>query len=579
MTWLDRLKKIWASITHTHEHVDRFEQACSAGSPALAFMKLAVQQAEAGDLDVALQNFQQAIVIEPERADIYANLGIVLAKAGRLDEAEDRFAFATELEPERAIYYVLWGACLVDLGELEKARVQYETAIALKPRHIEPWMNWALSLSRAGHTPEALEKLKRVLQLNPTSPQAFYLWGAILAEEKQYEDALNKLSTCLKYEAHHPDALFLSGVLQQKLGHPAKAIALLETLQTLIPDKPEALHVRGECHLSLNALPQAQAYLEEALFLMPDSPDILLSHVRLLDRQGHTHQALSLLEDLDAKGQTPKGLFQVWANLLLRIGDFPEALNILNKQDASTLDDEDALPYFQTRLSVLSRLEDKAILKHTLREALARFPQENGFHFAEGTLYAQEGRYSEALQAFRRVAEANPDFREASLNVGLMLLQSHDLEDALRHLRVLYRQNPTDALTVTFYALAQLANGHEKEALLKLEAICTSVENPPIEAFSAWVYATTLRNPEGLEELLKGFYPLEGDLSRALDWQFAEAVAYYILHQGESKGSIGTLHEASLLWQGLQGKVVELKGHPLEAWKNVTPWHLWMLDL
>jgi tetratricopeptide (TPR) repeat protein len=579
MTWIDKLKKIWASITHAHDHVDRFEQAGSAGSPALAFMKLAVQQAEAGDLELALQNFQQAIVIEPERADIYANLGIVLAKAGRLEDAENRFSHATELEPERAIYYVLWGACLVDLGELEKARVQYETAIALKPRHIEPWINWALALSRAGHTQDALLKLKRVLQLSPTNPQAFYLWGAILAEEKQYEDALNKLSTCLKYEAHHPDALFLSAVLQKKLGHPEAGIALLETLQTLIPDKPEALHVRGECHLSLNQLPQAQAYIEEALFLLPDSPDILLSHARLLEVQGHTHQALSLLESLDVQGKAPKGLFQVWSNLLLRIGDFPEALNILNKQDASTLDDEDALPYYQTRLSVLSRLADTPTLKHTLAEAKARFPQESGFSFVEGSLFTKEGRYSEALQAFRRVAELNPSFKEASLNLGLMLLQCHDVEDALRHLRVLYRQNPTDALTVTFYALAQLANGHDKEALLKLEAVCTAVEKPPLEALSAWVYATALSKPQDLGDLLERFFPLEGDLSHALHWQFAEAVAYYVLHQGEPQGSIGTLHEASLLWRGLQGKVVELKGHPLDAWKDVTPWHLWMLDL
>ena len=579
MTWLDRLKNIWASITHAHDHVERFEQAGSSGSPALAFMKLAVQQAEAGDLDVALQNFQQAIVIEPERADIYANLGIVLAKAGRLEEAQKRFAHATELEPERAIYYVLWGACLVDLGELEKARVQYETAIALKPRHTEPWMNWALALSRAGHTQDALLKLKRVLQLSPTNPQAFYLWGAILAEEKQYEDALNKLSTCLKYEAHHPDALFLSAVLQQKLGHPEAGIALLETLQTLIPDKPEALHVRGECHLSLNQLSQAQAYIEEALFLLPDSPDILLSHARLLDVQGHTHQALHLLEDLDAQGQAPKGLFQVWSNLLLRIGDFPEALKILNKQDAPTLDNEEALPYFKTRLTVLSRLGDTIALKNTLAEAKARFPQESGFHFTAGSLFTKEGRYSEALQAFRRVGEANSAVKEAPLNVGLMLLQCHDLEDALRHLRVLYRQNPTDPLTVTFFALSQLANGHEQEALLKLEAICTAVEHPPLDAFSAWVYATALSKPEDLGDLLERYFPLEGDLSYALHWKFAEAVAYYVLHQGEPKGSIGTLHEASLLWEDLQGKVVELKGHPLEAWKDVTPWHLWKLDL
>jgi tetratricopeptide (TPR) repeat protein len=585
MTWFDKLKTLWhtigASISQAHDHVDRFEQAGVTGSPALAFMKLAVQQAEAGDLDVALQNFQQALVIEPERADIHANLGIVLAKAGRLEEAESCFTLACELEPERAIYYVLWGACLVDLGELDKACVQYETAMALKPRHVEPWINWALALSRAGHTEEALLKLKRVLQLSPSHPQAFYLWGAILAEKNLYEDAFNKLSTCLKYEAHHTDALLLSAVLQRKLGHPEAAIALLETLQSLMPDKPEALHVWGECYLSLNQLPQAQAYIEEALFLRPNSPEILLSQARLLDAQGHTHQALSLLERLDVQEHTPKGLFQVWADVLVRLGDFPEALKVLNKQATLSLDEEEALVYFKTRLTVLSRLASKAAFKEILREAQVRFPKEHGFQFAEASMLVQEGCYSQALYAFRDVSETTTKFKEAPLNVGLLLLQGHEPEEALRHLRVLYRQNPSDSLTVTCYALAQLANEQEKDAFSKLEALCTEAENLPIEALSAWVYATALWQPEALEALLGRYLPLEGEGSCVLHWQFAQAVAYYVLHQpeGAPAASVGSLYEASQLWQGLQAKVSDLKGHPLEAWKDVSPWHLWVLHL
>jgi tetratricopeptide (TPR) repeat protein len=585
MTWFENLKKLWhtigASISQAHDHVDRFEQAGVTGSPALAFMKLAVQQAEAGDLDVALQNFQQALIIEPERADIHANLGIVLAKAGRLEEAESRFSFACEVEPQRAIYYVLWGACLVDLGDLDKACVQYETAIALKPRHVEPWINWALALSRAGHTEEALLKLKQVLQFSPSHPQAFYLWGAILAEKKQYQDAFNKLNTCLKYEAHHTDALLLSAVLQRKLGHPEAAIALLETLQSLLPDKPEALHVWGECYLSLNQLPQAQAYIEEALFLRPDSPEILLSQARLLDAQGRVHLALSLLEGLDAQGPPPKELFQVWADVLVRLGDFPQALKVLNKQATLSLDEEEALVYFKTRLTVLSRLGTKGAFKQSLSEAQARFPTERGFQFAQACLLVQEGRYSEALIAFRDVSETTTEFKEAPLNVGLLLLQCHHLEEALRYLRVLYRQNPSDSLTITCYALAQLASEQEKDAFSKLEALCTQAKNPPLEALSAWVYATALWQPEALEALLGRYLPLEGEGSCVLHWQFAQAVAYYVLHQPEDAPprNVGSLHEASQLWQGLQGKVSDLKGHSLEAWKDVSPWHLWVLHL
>ena len=577
MTWLETLKQIWTTVTHAHDHVDRFEQAGSSCSPALAFMKLAMQQAEVGDLETALQNFQQALIIEPERADIYANLGIVLAKAGRLKEAEQRFAFAAEREPERAIYYVLWGACLVDLGELDEARKQYEIAISLRPRHAEPWMNWAVALSRTGYLEEALPKLKRVLQLNPNNPQAFYLWGAILAEKKHYEEALNKLTTCLKYEAHHTDALFLSAVIKHKLGKHLDAIALLETFQKLIPDKPEALHVCGDCYLSLHRLEEAQAYLEEAEFLLPESPDILLSKARLLDQQGRSHQALSLLEHLNLQSSPPKGFLQVWANILLNTGDMPKALTILEKQDLQHLDDEEILQHYQTRITLLSQLEEASLLKIAINEAQARFPEEAGFYFAEGTLLSKEGRYTDALQAFRHATEQDASLKEAPLNVGLMLLQTHDFENAVRHLRILYRQNPSDALTVTIYGIAQLANGQDKEALLKFETICTASQAPPLGAFSAWIYATALNDPEHLEDLLNRAYPLGADRTNDLHWPFTKAVAYYLLDQEKSTSPMGSLYEASLLWQDLQSKIADLKGHPLGDWKEVTPWHLWLL--
>jgi tetratricopeptide (TPR) repeat protein len=571
-------KRLWASITQTHQHVHRYEQAGSSGSPALAFMKLAVQQAEVGQVDQALQNFQQALLIESEKADIYANLGIVLAKAGYLEEAETKFKKASELEPERAIYYVLWGACLIDLGQKNEATEKYEMAIALKPQHVEPWLNWSIALSRAGETEEAIEKLQRALQLNPTQPQAFYLWGTLLAEQADYKKALSKLETCLKYEANHSEALFLSAVVRHKLGQHEAAIAILNTFQEKTPDKPEVLHVLGDCKLDLGAYEEAELYLQQAYCINPDSADIQLSQARLLEALGKGQEACDLYASLQEHPAPPKGLTLRWARALIQMDRLAEALTLCQAEDPTLLDDEDAVAYFNTRLTIEYRLGEFTVLVHTLKQAQARFPQQGTFHFTKGLLHAQKGYFTEALADFKRANDLDSTLEASPLNYGIMLLQNYEWAEALRYFRVLYRHSPTDPSTVTCYALTQIAKGQLHEARTKLEMLCE--QDPiPLPALSALLYATLLDQPHHIKSLLERFTPLSGLQANIPHWSFVEAITLYELSQQEETLDVQALQDATPLWEALQARFPDLKGHPLEAWRKVTPWFLWLIDL
>ena len=59
-----------------------------------------LQASMAGDLETALENFDQALMIEPEDADLYNDRGAVLARMERYEEAEGAFRKAEELAPE-----------------------------------------------------------------------------------------------------------------------------------------------------------------------------------------------------------------------------------------------------------------------------------------------------------------------------------------------------------------------------------------------------------------------------------------------------------------------------------------------
>ena len=576
MKWFEKLKAIWRSIAQTDASVGSFEQAGGTGSPGLAFMKLAVQEAEAGELDLALQHFQQALMIEPERADIYTNLGIVLAKAGRLEEAHQQFEYACELEPHRPIHYVLWGACLIDLGDLETATEKYQYAISLKPRHPEPWVNWAMALSRAGHLAEAQEKLQRALQLNPSYAPAFYLAGAIGVQEKNYEYALNKLESCLKYDPSHHEALFLSALMKHRLERNEEAIEILNRLQEVFPDRAKIAHLLGDCCLSLHRFEQAEACLTEAYFLDSASSEIQLSQARLLEATGRMEEALLAYERLSEMHPTPPYLYATWAKALLCCGEWDHALAILHHDAPEHLEEEDALNWYEMACTLHHRLQDWQALETTLQDAQVRFPQHVAFFVAQASLQVHKGLYTQALSCLKKAVEVDESHRLATLNLGILSLQLYEEDVALRYFRRLYREKSDDASFVFGYALAQLAKGHWQEAQIKLQALCATTDFSKAMAYSALLYLVILHQPEKIQTVLNDATAFIDETSLSKVWRFVKTVALYEL--ASSSGDYTSLHQVAEEWQGLQKMVADLKAHPLENWKTYTPWHLWVFE-
>ena len=59
-----------------------------------------LQASMAGDLETALENFDRALLVDPDDADLHNDRGAVLARMERYEEAEDAFRKAEELAPD-----------------------------------------------------------------------------------------------------------------------------------------------------------------------------------------------------------------------------------------------------------------------------------------------------------------------------------------------------------------------------------------------------------------------------------------------------------------------------------------------
>lgn len=93
-----------------------------------------VSNLNTGKPEKALQDFNRAIKIDPNRADGYLGRANTLNTMGRYMESLEDYGKALEIDPKLANAYVNRGSAYSHLGEYKKAIADYEKGLELDPK-------------------------------------------------------------------------------------------------------------------------------------------------------------------------------------------------------------------------------------------------------------------------------------------------------------------------------------------------------------------------------------------------------------------------------------------------------------
>lgn len=126
---------------------------------AREFYNQAKSAAQQGQLEQAIEFYQNAIRIDPEYGRALTGLGAIFLNQKRVDEAEALFEKAISIDPNHA-------TALINLATIEQMRGEVESAIA---------------------------RLKRVISINPEYHEAYLSLGSVLASMRQYDEAIQHM--------------------------------------------------------------------------------------------------------------------------------------------------------------------------------------------------------------------------------------------------------------------------------------------------------------------------------------------------------------------------------------------------
>ena len=188
----------------------------------------------------ALVEFQKALQINPDYADVEMNLGVVLQRSGDLDGAIRHTQKALQIDPDspEALYNL--GNLLLQRGHPDEGITYYRKALAIKPDYPEAHTNLGAALAQKGELDQAITEFDEALRLRPKYAEAHTDLGNALSSQRRFDEAIPHYVEALRLNPNSPETHYNLGDTLLQLGRREEAIAHFTEALRLNPDYAEA---------------------------------------------------------------------------------------------------------------------------------------------------------------------------------------------------------------------------------------------------------------------------------------------------------------------------------------------------
>jgi type IV pilus assembly protein PilF len=197
---------------------------------------------ERGQMEVALQELDEAVKLDTRNAKIYNVYGLVYAVLGQDANAERNFQQAITLAPSDSEIRQNWGWYLCTHGRARESIPEFETAIR-NPLYKSPDIaltNAGKCSIEAGDNRRGEDFLKRAVTINPSNISASYNLALLMYRESRTDEARTLMRRIMAAPNPAPDALYLGMCIERKASDRVTEASYVQQLKTRYPESAEA---------------------------------------------------------------------------------------------------------------------------------------------------------------------------------------------------------------------------------------------------------------------------------------------------------------------------------------------------
>ena len=180
-----------------------------------AYFGRAVVRRRAGQLVEAITDMGQAIQLEPQRADYYAQRAYLYLLLNEYDRAARDARQAVTLAPEKADFYSTLSYCQTKQGRYDEAEKTAQRGIDLSPASPFSYRNRGRARLYKGQIEAAIADFQSSLQRNHREPFRVYCdLGEAYQRKKQFKESLTYYNKALAQRPDYIEAIVLKRQLE-----------------------------------------------------------------------------------------------------------------------------------------------------------------------------------------------------------------------------------------------------------------------------------------------------------------------------------------------------------------------------
>ena len=307
----------WAKyrLEHDARWIDEAEKDCRRAAelnnqlPAV-YVTLARVHNGKGQYNLALQEIQQALKLEPLNPDALLGEASVYASMGRADRAESTFTKAAALRPQDWNGYYELGVFYYRQHLNAKAAAEFEKVLEITPDNAMVHATLGGVLQLLGNDAEAERNLKQSIELQP-SYAGYTNLGALYYRKRRWAESAAMTRKALEINVNDWRAWSNLVIAYEWLNRKSEADQASRNEQKCLEEIAKVRSDDADVQVELGLLYSKQKLrvkavplIEAALARAPDDPSVLASAGEAYENLGDRDAALELVKKALARGWT-----------------------------------------------------------------------------------------------------------------------------------------------------------------------------------------------------------------------------------------------------------------------------------
>ncbi|MFO8051056.1 MAG: tetratricopeptide repeat protein [Thermoplasmatota archaeon] len=443
---------------------------------------------ELGELDEALQNYDQSTEIDPQYYPVWIKKGIIMGKTkGREEDGLKCLEYALSQDPYNEEAWFNKAQVLEQrLKRMDEAIMSYRSLLRINPKHIVGSFRMGLlSYKRLNDIKKAKKYFDRVIEADPSHVHAWLFKGEIADRiDGDFKAAFDCLENAREMNPDSPEVLRRE--IELLLDHRKKfkkALELSEELLLIKEKDPVALYVSGLGALKIDNDPElALKRMNESIRSDPKNKRTIISKANILaEYLNRAQDAVKLLKAAIKKNDEDP---ELWLELGLVYFDFLyDPAGSLKCFDMVTRLDKENSDGWYNKGMVLSRGFEKHQDGLKCLDQATKLDDDHflAWHEKGRILHNAYEMLDDAARCYRKALSIEPNDPEILASMGHLLKARGDLPGAVVELQKAVESDPSNInMQIDLAEFHHEAKDHEQVHSVLTEALQLDPKNERI---------------------------------------------------------------------------------------------------